>query len=206
MLAAEAGAKLHIAHVSTKGSVEIIKKAKEAGVRITAETCPQYFSLTEEEILKQGAPARVNPPLRTAYDIEAIIGGLVDGTIDAIATDHAPHTLEEKALTLTEAPSGMIGLETSLALTLTRLYHTKKLGLERIIELMATNPARILGIDAGTLKVGGIADVVLFDLNEKWTVKPSEFKSKARNTPFGGVELKGRVKYTISCGEVVFAD
>ncbi|MCL2046549.1 MAG: dihydroorotase [Oscillospiraceae bacterium] len=206
MLAAQTGAKLHIAHVSTANSVEIIRKAKEARVNVTAETCPQYFTLTEEEVLKQGPLARVNPPLRTQNDVEAIIFGLLDGTIDAIATDHAPHSVEEKARELTEAPSGMIGLETSLALALTQLYHSNMMSIEEIIKLMSTNPARILGIEAGEIQTGAIADIVIFDPDEEWTVDPEQFKSKARNSPFSGMELKGKVKYTISRGRVVFGN
>ena len=206
MLAADTGARLHIAHVSTAKSVEIIRKAKAAGAKITAETCPQYFSLTEDEILKQGALARVNPPLRTKDDVEAIICGLADGTIDAIATDHAPHSADEKALPLTEAPSGMIGLETSLALALTNLYHTGRVGIDEIIALMSTNPASILGLDAGNISVGAIADVTVFDPDKEWTVRPDGFKSKARNTPFAGTKLKGKVTYTICRGEIVFRE
>ena len=210
MLAAATGARLHIAHVSTARSVDIIRKAKEAGVKITAETCPQYFTITEDEVLTKEALARVNPPLRTKEDVEAIILGLEDGTLDVIATDHAPHSAEEKALPLTQAPSGMIGLETSLALALTYLYHTEMLGLEKIIELMSTNPARILGLDmergdgTGSLAIGSVADIVVFDPDEEWTVRPEQFKSKARNTPFAGMKLRGRVKYTICGGKVVF--
>ena len=206
MLAAETDARLHIAHVSTAASVEIIRLAKAAGVKVTAETCPHYFSLTEDEVLTQGSMARVNPPLRTTNDVEAIIIGIIDGTIDAIATDHAPHSEQEKSLPLAEAPSGMIGLETSLPVALTFLYHTGRLGLEGIITLMSTNPARILGIDAGTLLVGAPADIVIFDPDEEWTVRPDDFKSKARNTPFSGMKLKGKVKYTISDGVIVFRE
>jgi len=206
MLAAETDARVHIAHVSTAGSVEIIRKAKAEGVKITAETCPHYFTLTEDEILSQGSLARVNPPLRTVGDVEAIIGGLADGTLDAIATDHAPHAPHEKALPLADAPSGMIGLETSLALALTYLYHTGKLSLDEIVALMSANPARILGADAGRLSAGDPADVVLFDPDEEWIVFPENFKSKARNTPFTGMKLRGKVKYTISRGEIVYRD
>ena len=203
MLSAETGARVHIAHVSTAGSVEIIRRAKAAGVKITAETCPQYFTLTEDEVVRQGALARVNPPLRTANDVAAIIRGLADGTIDAIASDHAPHSIDEKSLSIEEAPSGMIGLETSLALALKFLYHTGELSMEKIITLMSANPASILGIDAGTLEVGDTADIIVFNPNEVWTVDPDKFKSKARNTPFAGMRLRGRVKYTISRGEIV---
>ena len=204
MLASDTGASVHIAHVSTAGTVEIVRKAKANGVSITAETCPQYFTLTEDEVLRQGALARVNPPLRTAEDVDAVIRGVADGTIDVIATDHAPHPAEDKARPLTEAPSGMIGLETSLAVTLTSLYHTGKLSLDMIIALMSANPARLLGLDAGGLSVGAVADIVIFDPIEEWVVDPNNFKSKARNTPFGGMKLRGKVKYTIARGEVVY--
>jgi len=204
MLAAETGARLHIAHVSTAGSVGIIRKAKAAGADVTAETCPQYFSLTENEIIRQGALARVNPPLRTASDVEAIVDGITDGTIDAIATDHAPHSPDEKRKPLVDAPSGMIGLETMLALSLTQLYHTGKLSLERTIGSMSANPASILRLDAGTLNEGADADIVIFDPGEEWIVDPDMFKSKSRNTPFTGMKLRGKVKYTISRGEIVY--
>ena len=204
MLAAETGAKLHIAHVSTAGSVSIIRKAKAAGVRITAETCPQYFSLTEDAVACVGPLARVNPPLRTARDVAAVVRGLSDGTIDAIATDHAPHSREEKGLSLVAAPSGMIGLETSLALTLTYLFHEGKLGMDEVIALMSTNPARMLGLDAGALAVGGAADIVIFDPDEEFVVEPDRFASKARNTPFAGMRLRGKVKHTIARGSIVY--
>ena len=204
MLALDTGARVHIAHVSTAGSVETVRRAKAKGANITAETCPQYFTLTEGEILRQGALARVNPPLRTASDVEAIIRGLIDGAIDVIATDHAPHSPEEKAQPLEDAPSGMIGLETSLAVALTSLYHTGRLGLDKIIALMSTNPARLLGLNAGAIATGDIADIVIFDPDEKWTVNPENFKSKSSNTPFAGMKLRGKVKYTISRGEIVF--
>jgi dihydroorotase len=151
LLAEETGCRVHIAHVSTAGSVEIIRRAKQGGVLITAETCPQYFTLTEKEVLAQGAMARVNPPLRTEVDVEAVLTGLLDGTIDAIATDHAPHSAEEKALPLSQAPSGMVGLETSLGLALTALFQTGKLPLLKLIGLMSTGPADILGIPKGSL-------------------------------------------------------
>ena len=204
MLARETGAQVHICHVSTKGTVEIIRRAKADGVRVTCETCPQYFSLTEDEILKHGPLARVNPPLRTREDIEAVIEGLRDGTIDIIVTDHAPHSAEEKSCPLEDAPSGMVGLETSLAVTLTYLYHTGKLTLLDIIRLMAQAPAGIFGLPYGTLSVGAPADLVIFDSDTEWTVDAQEFYSKGRNTPFSGMRLKGRVKYTVRGGKVVF--
>ena len=206
MLAEETGAAVHICHISTAGSVDIVRQFKKRGTHITCETCPQYFTLTEDEVLSQGAMARVNPPLRTKQDVEAIIAGLKDGTIDAIATDHAPHSAQEKARPLTEAPSGMVGLETALAVTLTALYHTGEMDLSDILKKMTFNPACILGIPKGRLSLGGEADFTIFDPNEVWTVDPEQFASKGRNTPFAGRELKGKVKYTIVGGKLVYED
>ncbi len=204
MLAEETGSAVHICHVSTAKSVAIIREYKRRGVKITCETCPQYFSLTEDEVLKQGSLARVNPPLRTKSDVEGIIQGLRDGTIDVIATDHAPHAAEEKARPLTEAPSGMVGLETSLAVTLSYLFHTGKMTLSDILRKMTLNPAAILRIPCGRLAIGGAADVTVFDPEESWTVDPAKFKSMSRNTPFAGRQLRGKVKYTIVDGQIVY--
>ncbi len=204
MLAHETGARVHIAHISTAGAVDIVRKAKASGIAVTAETCPHYFTLTEDAVLLQGSMARVNPPLRTQKDVDAVIEGLTDGTIDVIATDHAPHSAEEKAKPLEKAPSGISGLETSLGLTLTALYHTGRLPLERIITLMSKNPADILGLNKGSIRIGDDADIVLFDPNEEWIVDPATFRSKGHNTPFGGMTLKGKVKYTILGGSVVY--
>ena len=206
MLSEETGAAVHICHISTAGSVDIVRQFKKKGVHITCETCPQYFTLTEDEVLTQGTMARVNPPLRTRQDVEAIIAGLKDGTIDAIATDHAPHSAQEKAKPLAEAPSGMVGLETSLGATLTALYHTGEMDLSDILKKMTFNPACILGIPKGRLSLGGEADFTIFDPNETWTVDPEQFASKGRNTPFAGRELKGKVKYTIVGGKIVYED
>ena len=206
MLAEETGAAVHICHVSTAGSVEIIRQFKKKGVAITCETCPQYFTLTEDEVLEQGSLARVNPPLRTKLDVEAILEGLRDGTIDVIATDHAPHSVEEKAKPLAEAPSGMVGLETALGVTLTALYHTGFMDLSDILKKMTFNPACILRIPKGRLSLGGEADFTIFSPDEEWTVEPDQFASKGRNTPFKGRKLKGRVKYTIVGGRVVYGD
>jgi len=206
MLAEETGAHVHIQHVSTGKSVDIIRKMKKRGVPITCETCPQYFTLTEDEVLTQGSIARVNPPLRTKRDVEEIIRGLQDGTIDVIATDHAPHSKEEKGRPLEKAPSGMVGLETSLAVTLTALYHTGKMDLSSIVRKMTVNPAAILRVPGGRLAIGADADVTIFDPDEVWVVDPDKFASKGRNTPFVGHELKGRVKYTIVGGEVIYQD
>ena len=206
MLAEETGSKVHICHVTTARSVDIIRKMKKKGVPITCETCPHYFTLTEDEVLRQGALARVNPPLRTKADVHGIIAGLKDGTIDAIASDHAPHSVEEKSRPLARAPSGMIGLETSLAITLTQLYHTKKLDLPGVIRRMSTNPADILHISRGRMSLSAVADLVIFDPDEAWTIDPERFASKARNTPFAGWKVKGRVKYTIAKGRVIYRD
>jgi dihydroorotase len=204
MLAEETGAHVHICHVSTAKSVNIIRKMKKRGIHLTCETCPQYFTLTEDEVLTKGSLARVNPPLRTSKDVKGIIAGLKDGTIDAIATDHAPHSDEEKARPLAKAPSGMIGLETSLAITLTALYHTKKLELPAIVRCMTTNPADILHLPKGRMSIGGDADLVLFDPDEEWVIDPQQFASKGRNTPFAGQTVKGKVRYTIVKGTIIY--
>lgn len=206
MLAADVGARIHIAHVSTAGTVEYIRRAKAMGVRVTAETCPQYFFATEELVLQKGALARVNPPLRTERDRLAIIEGLRDGTIDAIVTDHAPHSQEEKNAGLEKAPSGMVGLETSLAIALTQLVNREGFTLEKVIGLMSYAPANILGIRRGRIQNGEKADLILFDPDEEWTVEPDKFRSKGRNTPFGGVKLRGRVKMTVAYGKTVYRE
>ena len=204
LLAEDTGCHIHIAHVSTARAVELIRRAKADGIRVTAETCPQYFTLTEEALLEKGALARVNPPLRTEADREAILAGLLDGTIDTIVTDHAPHSAEEKARDLLDAPSGMIGLETSLGLSLTALYHTGKMDLSTLVQLLSTNPAEIFALPYGTLRTGAPGDVTIFDPGEIWTVEPEQFQSKARNTPFGGMKLRGRVRYTICGGRLTY--
>ena len=203
-LASETGTRIHIAHVSTADAVESIRKAKAAGIKVTAETCPHYFSLTESTVDEKGTLAKMSPPLRKQRDVEAIILGLCDGTIDAIATDHAPHSVEEKALPFNDAPNGIIGLETSLAVTLTYLYHTGKMNIKEILQLMAENPAKILGINAGILKEGSPADITIFDPDKEWIIEPEKFKSKARNTPYGGMKLRGKVILTICGGKVVY--
>ena len=206
MLAEETGAHVHVCHISTAKSVDIVRRMKKKGVHITCETCPQYFTLTEDEILTKGALAKINPPLRTAQDVQGIIAGLKDGTIDAIATDHAPHSEEEKSRPLVKAPSGAVGLETSLALTLTALYHTKQMTLPEIIRRMSTNPADVLHLPKGRMSIGVDADLVIFDPDEQWVVDPSKFASKGRNTPFAGCKVRGKVKYTIVKGEVIFEE
>ena len=199
--AASIDAAVHICHVSTKGSVALIRDAKARGVKVTAETCPHYLLLTQEALRSRDADYRMNPPLRTEADRLALIQGLQDGTIDAISTDHAPHSPEEKA-DFAGAPNGSIGMETSLSAALTALEG--RLTLSQVIEKMSTAPARILGIPAGTLQVGAAADVVLFHPEERWTVDPEKLHGKSRNTPFKGMALRGRVKLTFSRGRLVY--
>jgi dihydroorotase len=201
VLAELTGGKLHIAHVSTKGSVDIIRNAKKRGVHVTAETCPHYFSITEDAVKGYDTNAKVNPPLRTAQDVEAIKEGLRDGTIDVIATDHAPHHRDEKLREFDMAPSGISGLETALGLSL-RLVGSHILTLSQLIEKMALNPARILQIDKGTLRVGSDADVVIIDEKKEYTVETQKFISKGKNTPFNRWDLKGMPVITIYKGKV----
>ena len=199
--AASIDAAVHICHVSTKGSVALIRDAKARGVQVTAETCPHYLLLTQEALRSRDADYRMNPPLRTEADRMALLTGLQDGTIDAISTDHAPHSPEEKA-DFAGAPNGSIGMETSLAATLTALEG--KLSLSQIIEKMSWAPAKILGIPAGTLQVGQNADVVLFDPEREWVVDPEKLHGKSKNTPFKGMTLKGKVLVTIFRGRKVY--
>lgn len=204
-LALQTGAIIDIQHVSAAETVDLIRKAKlkDADGIIHAEATPHHFSLTEEAVLKYGTNAKVNPPLRTEDDRQAIIKGLQDGTIDLIATDHAPHTELQKKKAFMGAPSGMIGLETALALGVTRLVHDGFISMDRLIELMSTNPAKMYGLNAGTMKDGAPADVVIFDPDEEWTVR--SFYSKSSNSPFIGQTLQGKVHYTIVSGKVAFS-
>jgi dihydroorotase len=190
-LARLAGARLHIAHVSTAGSVAIIREAKLAGFDITAETAPHYFTLTDEAVLGFDTNAKVNPPLRSGWDREAIMEGLADGTIDVIACDHAPHSVLEKDVEFAEAAFGLIGLETSVGLSL-KLVHEGVLTMSQLIAKMSTNPAAILRVPGGTLAPGSPADITLIDPNREWTVDAAQFASKSRNCPFQGWNLKGK--------------
>ena len=195
---------VHIAHVSTAGSVALIRQAKRDGIPVTAEATPHHFSLTEELALSFDTNTKVNPPLRSQSDREALIEGLSDGTIDVIASDHAPHTLAEKEQEYDLAPFGMVGLETLLAVSLTNLYHTRKLDLPTLIAKMTSHPARILKIPGGTLSLGGPADICIIDLEKKFTVDAGKFYSKGKNTPFHGQELTGAAVMTLRAGRVVF--
>lgn len=204
-LAAALDVPVHICHVSTKTSVALIRDAKARGVKVTAETAPHYFSLTEKELLRGDADYRMNPPLRTKADVEEIITGLLDGTLDAVATDHAPHTPEEKS-DFVKAPNGSIGMETSLAAGITYLVKTGIMSFEQLVQKMSVNPAKILGIDAGTLSVGAPADIALVDLDEVWTVDTEKLHGKSKNTPYKGKTLFGKVKMTILGGKIVYLD
>lgn len=204
MLAVETGARLSVQHISSGISVDVVKLAQELGGDVWAEVTPHHFSATDEIVLEQGTLARVNPPIRTEEDRLRLIKGLQEDVIQIIATDHAPHAAEEKALDIHKAPSGMIGLETSLALGVTNLVKAGHLTMPRLIEKMSLKPAELYHLEAGSISVGKAADMVIFDENEKWTVET--FESKASNSPFIGQELYGRVKYTLCNGEVVYRD
>ncbi len=204
-LAAAYGVPVHICHVSTAGSVAMIRDAKRRGAPVTAETAPHYFSLTERELLRRDADFRMSPPLRTERDRQAVIAGLRDGTIDAIATDHAPHTPREKADFLS-APNGVVGMETSLAAGITFLAEPGLLSLPRLLRLMSTTPAALLRLPGGTLRPGAPADVVLFDPRQRWTVDPAALHGKSRNAVFKGRTLTGKVKCTVCRGKIVYRD
>ncbi|ULA58057.1 MAG: Dihydroorotase [Nitrospira sp.] len=202
-LAELTGARLHLAHISTAGSVRMVREAKARGLKVTAEACPHHFTLTEETTRGYNTHAKMNPPLRTSQDVQAIKDGLRDGTIDVIATDHAPHASQEKQQEFTEAPFGIVGLETALPLTLA-LVEEGVLTLESAIDKLATAPAKAFSLNAGTLAVGAPADVAIVDPHLEWEVDPSRFRSKSRNTPFAGWKVKGRVTTTIVSGRVVY--
>ncbi|MCE5315029.1 MAG: dihydroorotase [Armatimonadota bacterium] len=195
--------RLHVQHVTTKGGVEAIRWAKSRGIRVKCETCPQYFSLAGEVLKSYDTNAKVCPPLRTKSDVEALKQALSDGTIDVISTDHAPHALHEKEVEFQDAAFGVVGLETSVPLVITNLVKPGVLTLADAIARMTIAPAQALGIDAGTLKKGSVADITVLDTDAKVIVKASEFKSKGRNTPFEGMELTGRAVKTIVGGEIV---
>ena len=196
--------RIHIAHVSTEGSVDFIKSAKEMGIKVSCETCPHYFMLTHKKLLSKDADYRMNPPLREENDMEAVYTAILDGTIDCIVTDHAPHSKEDKADFMT-APNGVVGLETSLSATLTAFYHTGMLKLDRIIELMSVNPRKLLGLQIEKIKEGSNANIVIVDLDRKWTVEPEKLISKSKNTAFKGKNLRGKPVATISEGKLVYS-
>ena len=206
VLAETLGKRVHICHVSTKGGVRLLRDAKARGVAATAETCPHYFALTDDIILSYDANTKVNPPVREAEDVEAIKEGLKDGTLDCIVTDHAPHHADEKNVEYDLAAFGISGIETSFSLSYTHLVKGGVLTLGQLAERMSGAPARILGLEGGALKEGGVADIMLADLNEKYVIDSRKFVSKGKNTPFNGSEVYGRVKATIVDGKVRFSE
>ena len=203
LLALRSGADVVIQHISSGVSVELVRTYKKMGANLHAEATPHHFSLTEEAVLEHGTLAKMNPPLRTEKDRQQIIAGLSDGTIDLIATDHAPHSAEEKSRPITEAPSGIIGLETSLALGITNLVKPGYLTMQQLLEKMTINPAKLYHLPYGTIKEGADADFVIFNPDETWI--PTEYASKSSNSPFTGQELTGKVKYTVCGGRIVYS-
>jgi dihydroorotase len=204
LLAEHTGGHIHLCHMSTRGSVELIRRAKEKGIRVTAEACPHHFTLTHEQCEGYDTNAKMNPPLREPEDREAIRQALRDGTIDAICTDHAPHHYDAKEREFDDAPNGIIGLETALGLAITELVEPGLLTLSDLVTRMSTAPARIFNLPGGTLAPGSPADVLIADPKVRWVVNPDEFFSKSRNTPFSGRQLTGRAVVTIVRGQVVF--
>jgi dihydroorotase len=204
LLAELTGGHVHLCHMSTRGSVELIRRAKEKGLPVTAEATPHHFTLTHERVRGYDTNAKMSPPLREEADREAIRRGIEDGTIDVIATDHAPHHYDAKEREFDDAPNGIIGLETALGLALRELVATELLTLSELIARMSTIPARIFHLPGGTLAVGAPADVVMFDPAARWIVEPETFQSRSRNTPFSGEELIGRVELTLVDGRIVY--
>lgn len=203
LIAEATGTAIHIAHVSTRGSVELVRQAKKRGVRVTCETCPHYFTLTEKAVEGFNTNAKMNPPLRTDDDVQAIKDGLADGTIDCIVTDHAPHHIDEKQCEFALANNGIVGFETSLGLGLKYLVEPGVLTLSQLIEKMAVNPSAILGISKGSLSEGKIADVIIFDPKKDWTVDISQLHSKSKNSPYDGWTICGKPEYVIVNGEII---
>jgi dihydroorotase len=205
VMAEATGGRLHIMHISTARALDMVRQAKRRGVRVTCEVTPHHFALTEEAVLAHGTNAKMNPPLRSAADVEAIRAGIADGTVDAIATDHAPHAPELKAKPLgTEAPFGIIGLETAVGLALTELVHTGLISLWHLVSLLSANPARIINQPPGRLQVGGAADITVFNPDLEWTYRAAEGRSKSHNSPFDGRTFRGAITATIVAGRVVY--
>ncbi|MBR2100526.1 MAG: dihydroorotase, partial [Eubacterium sp.] len=202
-LVEETGCRYHVCHISTKESVEIIRRAKAKGIKVTCETAPHYLTLCDMDMEEDGR-FKMNPPLRSAMDRQALIQGIKDGTIDAIATDHAPHSKEEKSKGLSSSAMGIVGLETAFPVLYTKLVKTGIISLEKLIELMSVNPRKIFSLGSGKIEVGQIADLALLDLNKKYTVNPESFLSMGRSTPFEGWEVYGKNILTICEGEIVY--
>lgn len=197
---------VHIAHVSTRTSVDLVRQAKKRGVKVTAETCPHYFTLTDKACQNYDTNAKMNPPLRSQEDLESVIEGLVDGTIDIIATDHAPHHFDEKNIEFEKAANGIVGFETALALSYTELVEKGHLSLKQMLEKLTVNPAKMLRIDKGTIECGKAADIVLVDFDNEYKVDVPKFASKSKNSPFDGFKVKGRVITTMVGGKIVYED
>ena len=206
ILAELTGAHIHIAHLSTRGALELVRDAKRKGIHATCEVTPHHFTLTDAACCGYDTNTKMSPPLRTDDDVEALIEGLVDGTIDCIATDHAPHNPNEKMLEFDRAPFGITGLETALGLSLTRLFHTGKIDLKRLVELFTINAARIINKPLGTLNLGAEADVTLFSTEAEWVYDVNKTKSRSRNCPFHGMKLKGQVAGTVVAGKIVYCN
>lgn len=198
------GARAHIAHLSTKGAVELVREAKRRGLPVTCEVTPHHLALTDAAVMSFDPNTKMNPPLRESEDCAALIEAVLDGTIDAIATDHAPHHADEKMLEFDHAPFGVVGLETALGVVLTKLYHSGRVPLARLIEMLTIGAAKVFSLDRGTLQKGAVADITIFDINREWMVEPHRFHSKSRNTPFTGWQLRGAVVATFVEGREVF--
>lgn len=203
LLAEYTGGRLHVAHVSTKGAVDLIRQAKQRGVKVTAEVTPHHLALTDEAVMSFDPATKVNPPLRSREHVAALLEGLKDGTLDAIATDHAPHAFEEKDVEFKYAPSGFSGLETAVGVILTNLYHTGKFSLPEVIERMSSKPAAILGLQRGSLAVGRTADITVIDPEFEWVVDSDKFYTRGKATPFAGTKLKGKAVATVVDGKIV---
>ena len=203
LLARRTGGHVHLAHMSTKGSVELIRWGKERGINVTAEVTPHHLTLTENAVEGYRTAAKMNPPLRTAEDVEVLQHALRDGTIDLIATDHAPHHYDAKDREFADAPFGIVGLETALALVVTELVDSGMIDFRTLVDRMSTRPARLFGLAGGTLAPGSEADVTVFDPTFEWQVDPATFLSKGRNTPYAGKSLRGRAIYTVVGGAIV---
>jgi len=204
LLAELTGGQYHVLHISTHEAIEAVRRAKAKGLKVTAEAAPHHFTLTDEAVLDYRTFSKMNPPLRAERDRLAVLEGLRDGTIDAIATDHAPHDAESKRVPLASAAFGIVGLETMLPLSLTALYHSGLMSLRDVLAAMTFKPADIIHVNAGRLKKGAPADLTLFDLNHEWTLEPKEFASKSKNSPYDATKVKGRAIRTIVGGETVY--
>ena len=206
MLAKETGCRLHLCHCSTYDSVRLIEEAKKEGLPVTGEVCPHHFSLTEEDIVADDANYKMNPPIRTKKDVDELIAGIHNNIIDIISTDHAPHSEEEKTGSMTKAPFGIVGLETSVSLVVTELLAKGVITPLKMAEIMSYNPAKVIGIDRGTLQVGKVADITIIDPNKEYVIDKNEFVSKGKNTPFDGKKVKGKVMTTIVNGKIVYSE